>query len=99
MPALRKKASAPMAEYSGPATAMPAPMPRMVAASKRAEVLPRSTWSCAVATAMKPRIDGTLAAVEAPSSRRVDPSTQRLVVRPVRMAATSPKSGPNCITR
>ena len=55
----------------GPRDRDPAPRPAIVAASKRAEVLPRSTSSWAVAIAMKPRMDGTLAAVDAPSSTRV----------------------------
>ena len=37
--------------------------------------MPRSSSLPAVASAMKPRIDGTLAAVEAPSRRRVAPSS------------------------
>ena len=99
MNALRKNAAGPIAVYSGPATANPTPSPAMVAASKRAEVFPRSASSWAVAMAMKPRIEGTLAAVEAPSRSLVPPSTQRLVVSPVRMTATMPNTGPSCMTR
>ena len=53
----------------------------------------------AVTIAMKPRIDGMLAAVEAPSSQRVPPRMTRLVVSPVRMTAIAPKAGPNNMTR
>jgi len=60
----------------------------------RAAIFPRSTSLPAVATAMKPRIDGTLAALEAPSRRRVPPSRKRLVVSPVRVTAIAPKTGP-----
>ena len=52
----------------------------------------------AVAAAMNPRIDGTLAAVAAPSSTRVPPSTSRLVVAQVMTTATIPNSGPTCIS-
>ena len=99
MPAFRKNATGPKNAHRGPATASPAPSPAIVASSKRDEVRPRSASSLAVAMARNPRIDGTLAAVEAPSRKRVEPSSQRLVVRPVRITATSPKTGPSCITR
>ena len=46
----------------------PTPRPARVAPSNRAAALPRRSSLPAVASAMKPRIDGTLAAVEAPSS-------------------------------
>jgi hypothetical protein len=49
--------------------------------------------------AMKPRIDGTLAAVDAPSSQRVPPSTSRSVVAQVRITATAPNIGPTCMIR
>ncbi len=52
-----------------------------------------------MAIAMKPRMDGTLAAVEAPSSQRVPPSSHRFVVIPVRMTAVAPKAGPSCMIR
>ena len=55
------------------ATMNPKPSPASVAPSNRAAALPRSSSLPAVARAMKPRIDGTLAAVEAPSSSRVRP--------------------------
>ena len=48
---------------------------------------------------MNPRIDGTLAAVAAPSSTRVPPSTSRLVVAQVMTTATIPNIGPTCIRR
>ena len=53
----------------------------MVAASKRAEARPRSASSPLVTQAMKPSTEGTLAAVEAPSSTRVTPSSGRLPTR------------------
>ena len=83
-----------MASNSFGATMKPTPRPARVAPSKRAAALPRRTSLPAVARAMKPRIDGTLAAVDAPSSSRVAPRIGRLTVRPVRMAATAPKAGP-----
>ena len=55
--------------------------PASVAASNRATARPRSSSSAAVANAMKPRIEGTDAAVEAPSRRRVNPMTGRLTVK------------------
>ncbi len=54
----------------------------MVAASKRAEARPRRASSPLVAQAMKASTEGTDAAVDAPSSRRVMPSTARLPTRP-----------------
>ena len=51
----------------------PKPRPASVAPSKRAAALPRRSSFPAVASAMKPRMDGTLAAVEAPSSSLVNP--------------------------
>lgn len=99
MPAFTKNEMGPSAFHIGPATTAPAPMPAIVAASKRDEVLPRSASSWAVAIAMKPRIEGTLAAVDAPSSTRVEPRTQRFVLRPVMITATRPNNGPHCITR
>jgi hypothetical protein len=72
---LRKKAFGPSASNSFGATMKPTPSPASVAPSKRAAALPRSSSLPAVASAMKPRIDGTLAAVEAPSSSRVAAST------------------------
>ena len=72
----------------------PAPSPASVAPSKRAAARPRSASSPAVAMAMKPRIEGTDAAVEAPSRMRVPPSSGMLVVRAVRITATAPKTGP-----
>ena len=48
---------------------------------------------------MNPRIDGTEAAVEAPSSSRVKPITGRLTVNAVMMTATAPNAGPTSITR
>jgi hypothetical protein len=44
-------------------------------------------------------MDGTLAAVEAPSSRRVPPRITRFVVSAVITTATAPNAGPNNITR
>ena len=76
-----------------------------MAPSNRAAALPRRSSLPAVASAMKPRIDGTLAAVEAPSKSLVNPrmaswaSTWKPVlsqyaVRPVMTTATAPKIGP-----
>jgi hypothetical protein len=48
---------------------------------------------------MKPRIEGTDAAVEAPSSRRVNAITGMLTVNAVISTATPPKAGPSSITR
>ena len=99
MTALSRKAVGPkMANRIG-ATANPAPRPSSVAPSKRADALPRSVASPAVTIAMKPRMDGTLAAVDAPSSQRVPPSTNRFVVNAVRMTAIAPNAGPYSITR
>ena len=62
----------------------------------------------AVARAMKPRIDGMLAAVEAPSRSRVRAedgswrqraASSKFAVRPVMTTATAPKIGPYSITR
>ena len=74
----------------GPPASHPrsAPTPGRAASSSRA-----------VTIAMKPRIEGTEAAVEAPSRNRVNPSRSRFVVAQVRIAATIPNSGPTCITR
>ena len=47
---------------------------------------------------MNPRIDGTLAAVEAPSRIRVPPMRKMSVVAQVSTTATAPKNGPNCMT-
>ena len=44
-------------------------------------------------------MDGTDAAVDAPSSTRVPPSTNRFVVNAVMTTATAPNAGPNSITR
>ncbi len=83
----------------GPAATIPAPSPASVAPSNRAAARPRRSSSPDVMTAMKPRIDGTEAAVEAPSRIRVAPRSTRFVVRNVRTAAAIPKTGPNCMTR
>ena len=91
---MRKNADAPIASNSFGATMKPKPRPASVAPSKRAAALPRSSSLPAVASAMKPRIDGTLAAVDAPSSMRVTPRIGRLVVRPVMTTAIPPKTGP-----
>ena len=88
----------PRTSNSGPATANPARSPASVAASKRATVLPRRPSSIAVATAMKPRIDGMLAAVAAPSRSRVPRMSGMLTVAQVMTTATSPKNGPHCMT-
>ncbi len=72
----------------------PTPSPASVAPSKRAAALPRNSSLPAVARAMKPRIDGTLAAVEAPSSSRVPASTGSSTVSPVMITAIPPKIGP-----
>ena len=85
--------------YSTPAATAPAPIPARVAPSNRAEAWPRSSSLPAVAIAMNPRIDGTEAAVLAPSSRRVPPMTKRSTDAQVRIAAMIPKSGPICMTR
>src|SRR6185503_1094910 len=61
----------------------PTPSPASVAPSKRAAALPRNSSLPAVASAMKPRIEGTLAAVEAPSSSRVPARTGSSTVSPV----------------
>ena len=58
---------------SGPASTKPTISPASVAASNRATALPRRSSSAAVAKAMNPRIDGTDAAVDAPSRSRVKP--------------------------
>ena len=73
----------PKAANSGPATTKPSISPASVAASNRATALPRSSSSEAVAKAMNPRIDGTEAAVDAPSSSRVNPMTGRLTANAV----------------
>ena len=73
--------------------------PARVAASNRATALPRRSSSAAVAKAMKPRIDGTDAAVEAPSRSRVKPMTGRLTVRAVMTTAIAPKAGPTSMIR
>ena len=70
-----------------------------MAASKRATARPRNPSSPTVATATNPRIAGTLAAVEAPSSQRVAPRRTRLVVIPVSTTATAPKAGPSSMIR
>jgi hypothetical protein len=99
MTALTKKASRWRSVQSGPAATIPAPRPASVAASKRATAFPRRPSSPIVAIARKPRMEGTLAAVDAPSSQRVPPSSQRFVVSPVRMTAVAPKAGPSCMIR
>ena len=66
--AFRKNAAGPIVANAIGPIATPAPSPSNVAPSKRADILPRSSSSVAVAIAMNPRIDGTLAAVDAPSS-------------------------------
>ena len=99
MIAFTKNASRWRISQSGPAATIPTPMPASVAASKRATAFPRRPSSPIVAIAMKPRIDGTLAAVEAPSSQRVPPSSQRFVVIPVRTTAVAPNAGPSCMIR
>ena len=88
-----------MSSQIGPAATTPAPSPASVTPSNRAAARPRRSSSPAVITAMKPRIDGTAAAVEAPSRTRVPVRTTRFVAKKVRTAATSPNNGPNCITR
>src|SRR6188472_1916526 len=88
--AFRKKAVGPKYSNSFGATMNPTPSPASVAPSKRAAALPRRTSLPAVASAMKPRIDGTLAAVEAPSSSRVAPRIGSWVVSPVRITAIAP---------
>ncbi len=93
-----RKPTVPKISNTGPATAKPARSPASVAASNRATILPRSPSSIAVATAMKPRIDGMLAAVAAPSSSRVPTISGMFVVAQVMTTATSPKSGPHCMT-
>src|SRR4029077_20118229 len=70
----------------------PAPRPARVAPSKRAEALPRRTSLPAVATAMKPRIEGIEAAVEAPWRRRAPPRTPRLAVRGMRRTGAAPRA-------
>src|SRR5215204_5883801 len=71
MTALRKNAVGPIASNSFGATMNPTPRPASVAPSKRAAALPRRTSLPAVASAMNPRIDGTLAAVSPVLKRRV----------------------------
>ena len=78
--ALKKNAAGPTISNSLTPTIAPAPRPARVAASKRAEVLPRRTSLPAVAMAMNPRIEGTLAALEAPS-RIARPAQQHEVRR------------------
>ena len=73
--------------------------PTTVAVSKRATARPRSPTSAADAIAMYPRMDGTLAAVEAPSRNRVTASNGTTAVRPVNTTATPPKTGPSSMTR
>ena len=92
--ALKKNAAGPTISNSLTPTMAPAPRPARVAASKRAEVLPRRTSLPAVAMAMNPRIEGTLAAPDAPSRIRVPPSSTRFVVTAVMRTATAPKTGP-----
>ena len=70
-----------------------------MAASNRAVDRPRAAASPAVAKAMNPRIEGTDAAVAAPSRIRVPPSTSRFVVKAVMTAAMPPNTGPNRSTR
>ena len=70
-----------------------------MAASNRATARPRASSSAAVAKAMKPRIDGTDAAVEPPSSSRVNAITGRLTANAVITTATAPNTGPSSITR
>jgi hypothetical protein len=48
---------------------------------------------------MKPRIDGTDAAVDAPSSQRVAPITKMSVEAQVMTTAITPKIGPTCMIR
>ena len=48
---------------------------------------------------MKPRIDGTDAAVDAPSRSRVKPMAGRLIVTAVMTTATAPKAGPTSMIR
>ncbi len=90
--AFRKNAVGPNVAKAIGATANPAPRPSSVAPSKRADILPRRPSSMAVTIAMKPRIDGMLAAVEAPSSQRVTPRTTRLPVIGARRMAIGPVS-------
>jgi hypothetical protein len=47
---------------------------------------------------MKPRMEGMLEAVAAPSRRRVPTIRGRFVVAQVMTTATNPKNGPYCIT-
>src|SRR5919109_2948921 len=62
--ALSRKAVGPNVAKATGATANPDPSPSSVAPSKRADIFPRSPSSVAVTIAMKPRIDGMLAAVD-----------------------------------
>jgi hypothetical protein len=97
--ALAMNAIGPNAANSGPAMTKPSSSPASVAASKRATAFPRMSSSAAVAKAMNPRIDGTDAAVEAPSRSRVKPMTGRLTVSAVMTTATAPKAGPTSMIR
>ena len=96
---MSRNAVGPNAANSGPASTNPTISPASVAASNRATALPRRTSSAAVAKAMNPRIDGTDAAVEPPSSSRVKPMTGRLTVNAVMITATAPNAGPTSIIR
>ena len=96
---MARKAVGPKAANSGPATTNPSISPARVAASNRATALPRNSSSEAVAKAMNPRIEGTEAAVDAPSSRRVKPMTGRLTANAVMTTAVAPKAGPTSIIR
>ena len=89
----------PNSSNNGPARTKPTIRPASVAASKRATALPRRISSAAVAKAMKPRIDGTEAAVDAPSRSRVKAMTGRLTVNAVMITATAPNPGPSSMIR
>ena len=92
---LRKNAPRPKASQRWPARSGPtASIPPSETSSKSETTRPRSFSSWEVSAAMKPSVDGTEAAVELPSSRRVTKSTGRWVVRPVMKTAADPKSGP-----
>ena len=96
---MARNAIGPSAWNSSPPTTKPAISPARVAASNRATAFPRSSSSAAVAKAMNPRIDGTDAAVEAPSRSRVNAITGRLTVNAVMTTAMPPNAGPMSITR
>ncbi len=94
-----KKALTPKRSISRPARTIPKPRPARVAPSKRADARPRASSSPAVAIAMKPRIEGTDAAVDRPARTRVPATTGMATVNPVMTTAMKPKNGPSCIRR